>query len=179
MHSITAITLLALNTAVQGLPQTLSSRSADVVCFLPILNATNAYIYASTSKTAVTGLQLTNSAGNAVLQATGFDGLTSFENSQISVYDSTSSCEPDNLEVGTAVSGVASLTWSVDANTGPAWVASSGQTIEVKIGGTTTPAQFLACGGASSGVWALSLQETTGGAPVGCVKTELAVAASS
>ncbi|KAG8849141.1 hypothetical protein FRB96_000927 [Tulasnella sp. 330] len=176
MHSFTSLALLALSTAVHGLPQT----SSGGICIPAVYTGTPPNTVASTPGTAVTGLQLANSGGTAVLQANGFNDPMSFDDSQISVFDGF--CSPDNLNVGAAGPGESSriLTWSYSENVGPpTWVGAFSQTIQVELtGGTATPAHFLACPSGAAGVWTLFL--LTGKAePVdGCVITELAVSAN-
>ncbi|KAG8849145.1 hypothetical protein FRB96_000931 [Tulasnella sp. 330] len=171
--------LLALSATAQAVPQVFDP--ANAICLGPIYTGTPPYTYASTRGTAVTGLELANSSGNAVLQATGYNQRMSLDDSQISVYDG--SCSPYNLNIGPAISGVPyrALTWSFTENDTPSWSAAYSEMIQLTTAmGVAVPAPFLACPSDTEGVWALDLLTAPSDIqlPDGCVTTHLKISAN-
>ncbi|KAG8992284.1 hypothetical protein FRB94_011724 [Tulasnella sp. JGI-2019a] len=175
MFSLTTFALLALSSTVHGLPQVFGGGGTPI-CLAPIFTGTPPYIFASTPGTRVHNLQLGRSNGTAVLEQSGLNTRMTFEDSQIGVYDG--SCTPFDLDIGPVITGkpYRALTWSFAENTGPTWVGNYSETVKIKLGGSTVPAEFLACN-ETDGVWTLNLK-TGAGASAGCVATELEVSAN-
>lgn len=133
-------------------------------------------IVASTTGTAVTGLQLAVDITSATLETVGFNGGYSFSNGGIAAFEG---CHNWYLNIGTSSHSYKPLTWAFDDQETTSWVASAGSTISTA---ATSPygavSQFLAC--EQSGKWTLYLQTGTD-VPSGltCTTTELFASTSS
>ncbi|KAG8937850.1 hypothetical protein FRC00_013456 [Tulasnella sp. 408] len=129
-------------------------------------------IVASTSGTAVSGLELAVDITSATLETAGFTGGWTFSNGGIGAFEG---CHNWWLNIGTSAYSYKPLTWAFDNQLTTYWVASEGSTISTA---ATSPygaiSKFLAC--KTSGKWTLYLQTGTD-VPAGltCTTTELFV----
>ncbi|KIO22896.1 hypothetical protein M407DRAFT_215761 [Tulasnella calospora MUT 4182] len=160
---------LAVSTS-QAAPMVDVSERGNAICFVIVHGAPTT---ASSTGTAVTGLELARSSSGAVtLAASGFETLISYNNGGFGEF---AFCNYYWLNIGTSSHSYKPLSWGYDDQETFTWSAGAGQIVTALATSTyATTSTFLACN--ESGEWALYLQTGTD-VPSGvtCVETQLQV----
>jgi len=127
-------------------------------------------VTASTPGTPVTGLQLFNNGGTAILAAGGFNTQISFANGGLGFFER---CHEEWLNIGSSADSFKPLSFGFDDEETKTWVASFGSVLT----SSSPPAsKFLAC--QNGGQWVLFLQTGTDVPPYTyCVETQLTIGA--